>query len=301
MLDEMGRLIAAHSGPDLNSAIPGLLLAQVSVEPDNSDYSIPGPLLVVMVQGAKRLLLGDQTYQYSAGQCLVVTADLPLTGHYIDVSPARPSLALGLVLRPTAVAALLLQQSLPAGSRKPQNSPALATADADIRLLDAATRLLRLLDHPADAAVLAPLIEQEILWRLITGELGGVVRQLGIADSNVAHISRTITWIRENYAEPLRVDDLARLAGMSPSAFHRKFHAVTAMSPLQFHKRIRLQQARSLLLTRSGDIAGVGHEVGYDSPSQFSREYRQLFGSPPGHDAARLRALAQPVGSAAMI
>lgn len=254
-----------------------------------------------MVQGMKRLLLGDQTYEYGAGQCLVVTADLPLTGHYVGVSPSEPSLALGMVLRPTAVAALILQQPPTTGARKLQNSQALATADADVPLLDAATRMLRLLEHPADAAVLAPLIEKEILWRLITGELGDVVRQIGIADSNLAHINRTITWIRENYAEPLRVEDLARMAGMSTSAFHRKFNAVTAMSPLQFHKRIRLQQARSLLLTMTGDIAGVGHAVGYDSPSQFSREYRQLFGSPPGHDAARLRSLAEPVASGASL
>ena len=143
--------------------------------------------------------------------------------------------------------------------------------------------------HPQDAAVLAPLIEQEILWRLLTGPHGDVVRQIGLADSDLALIGRVIAWIRDNYAEPMRVEDLARLSGMSPSGFHRHFRAVTAMSPLQFQKRIRLQHARSILVAHPGDIAGVGHLVGYDSPSQFNREYRRPFGSPPGRGAERVR------------
>jgi transcriptional regulator GlxA family with amidase domain len=150
--------------------------------------------------------------------------------------------------------------------------------------------MVRLLDHPADAQVLAPLITQEMLWRLLTGPLGSTVRQIGLADSDLSHISLAIAWIRDNYAEPMRIDDLARLSGMSASAFHRHFRAVTAMSPLQFQKRIRLQHARSLLVANPGDIAGVGHRVGYDSPSQFTREYRRLFGAPPGKDADRVRA-----------
>jgi transcriptional regulator GlxA family with amidase domain len=157
--------------------------------------------------------------------------------------------------------------------------------------------MLRLLDHPTDAPVLAPLITQEILWRLLAGPLGETIRQIGLADSDVSHVSRAIAWIRDNYAEPMRIDDLARLSGMSASAFHRHFRAVTAMSPLQFQKRIRLQHARSLLVAHPRDIAGVGHRVGYDSPSQFNREYRRLFGAPPGQDAERLRAQAPTAAS----
>ena len=167
--------------------------------------------------------------------------------------------------------------------------PAIATGKASPELLDAAARMLRLLDHPADAAVLAPLITQEILWRLLAGPLGDTMRQIGLADSDLTHVSHAIAWIRDNYAQPMRIDDLARLSGMSASAFHRHFRAVTAVSPLQFQKRIRLQHARSLLVAHPGDIAGVGHQVGYDSPSQFNREYRRLFGAPPGQDAERLR------------
>jgi AraC-like DNA-binding protein len=248
------------------------------------------PLLVVMAEGGKRLLLGDQRIEYGPGDCLVITANLPVTGHWVDTNGTGRALGMGVVLRPAAIAELLLRA--PAG-RWPQgapDTPAIATCAVEPELLDAAARMGRLLDHPADAQVLAPLITQEMLWRLLTGPLGDTMRQIGLADSDLSHISRAIAWIRDNYAEPMRIDDLARLSGMSASAFHRHFRAVTAMSPLQFQKRIRLQHARSLLVANPGDIAGVGHRVGYDSPSQFTREYRRLFGAPPGKDADRVRA-----------
>ncbi|MFB9838330.1 AraC family transcriptional regulator [Actinoallomurus acaciae] len=288
VLDEIRRLIAGHARPDLRTAIDGLRLSKVESAPP--DHSLTEPLLVVMAQGGKRLLLGDQVFEYRTGQFLVVTADLPVTGHFLDASPQLPSLALGLVLRPEAIAPLLLETPPGRWSRSRTDAPAIATGAAWPELLDAVTRLLRLLDHPADAPVLAPLVEREILWRLLTGPHGGMIRQIGLADSGLSHVSRAIRWIRDNYAEPMRISDLARLAGMSPSAFHRHFRAVTTLSPLQFQKRIRLQEARSLLVTRPGDVAGVGHRVGYDSPTQFNREYRRLFGAPPGQDAARLRA-----------
>ncbi|WP_236795149.1 AraC family transcriptional regulator [Amycolatopsis sp. GM8] len=280
-LAEIRRSVLRHARPDLGTPIPGLLLSNVDKAPP--DYSLTEPLLVVMAQGGKSLLLGDQVYEYRAGQCLVVTTDLPVTGYYLDT----PSLSMGLVLRPAAIAPLLVKAP---AERPSRDLPAMATGDATPELLDAVARMLRLLDRPEDAEVLAPLIEQEILWRLLTGPLGGLVRQIGLAESNLSYVNRAIHWIRDHYAEPMRIDELARLTGMSPSAFHRHFRAVTLMSPLQFQKRIRLQEARSLLLGRPGDIAGVGHLVGYDSPSQFTREYRRLFGAPPGEDAARLRA-----------
>ncbi len=285
LLDEIRERISAHARPDLGSAVPGLLLSKVDqVEPE---YALSEPLLIVMAQGGKRLLLGDRAYEYRAGQCLLVTADLPVTGHYVDVAPGRPALSLGLVLRAAVIAPLLLEA---AAGRRPRPEAAIATCEAGPDLLDPVARMLRLLDRPQDVRVLAPLIEREILWRLLTGPLGGRVRQIGLADGELAHVTKAIRWIREHYAEPMRVEDLARLAGLSVSAFHRHFRAVTTLSPLQFQKRIRLQEARSLLLARPGDVAGVGHLVGYDSPSQFTREYRRLFGAPPGQDAARLRA-----------
>jgi len=288
-LDEIRDRIAAHARPDMTTPIDGLLLSKTRITVAAPEYSLTEPLLVIMAQGGKQLLLGDQMHEYRAGDCLVVTANLPVTGHWIDTEDSGHALGMALVLRPAAIAALLLQAAPGRWPRGGATVPAIATGKADADLLDAAARMLQLLDHPADAPVLAPLITQEILWRLLAGPLGGTVRQIGLADSDLSHVSRAIAWIRDNYAEPMRIDNLARLSGMSVSAFHRHFRAVTAMSPLQFQKRIRLQQARSLLVAHPGDIAGVGHRVGYDSPSQFNREYRRLFGAPPGQDADRLR------------
>jgi AraC-like DNA-binding protein len=296
LLDEIRGRIAAHARPELVTPIDGLLLSKVATTA-TTEYSLTEPLLVVMAQGGKRLLLGDQLYEYRAGDCLVVTASLPVTGHWIDMDGSGEALGMGLVLRPPAIAALLVQAQSGPWSRGTAAAPAIATGKASPELLDAAARMLRLLDHPADAPVLAPLITQEILWRLLAGPLGETIRQIGLADSDVSHVSRAIAWIRDNYAKSMRIDDLARLSGMSVSAFHRHFRAVTAMSPLQFQKRMRLQHARSLLVAHPRDIAGVGHRVGYDSPSQFNREYRRLFGAPPGQDAERLRAQAPTAAS----
>jgi AraC-like DNA-binding protein len=292
LLAEIRELIMAHARPDGRTPLDGVLLSRVeSAEPH---HSLAEPLLVVMAQGGKRLLLGDRVFEYRAGQLLIVTTDLPVTGHFIGASPQAPSLALGVALRPAVIAPLLLEAKAAEWSRSTPRMLALATGDADAGLLDAVARLLRLLNHPADAPVLGPLAEKEIMWRLLTGPLGTIVRQIGLADSSLGHVSRAIGWLRDNYAEPVRIADLASLAGMSESAFHRHFRAVTGLSPLQFQKRVRLQEARALLVVRPGDVAGVGHLVGYDSPTQFSREYRRLFGAPPGLDAARLRAGTAP-------
>jgi transcriptional regulator GlxA family with amidase domain len=171
-----------------------------------------------------------------------------------------------------------------------------AVSDASDDLLDALVRMIRLLGRPADVPVLAPMIEKEILWRLITGEQGRMVRQIGLADSRLSHIGRAIRWIRTHHADLIRIDDLARMSAMSVSAFHRHFRAVTAMTPIQYQKRIRLQEARLLLISDARDVATVGFAVGYDSASQFSREYRRQFGVPPGQDAARLRQRAENPG-----
>ncbi|MFD8649664.1 AraC family transcriptional regulator [Streptomyces mirabilis] len=204
--------------------------------------------------------------------------------------PEHPALGFGLTLEPSVVAELLLQAG-PGDAPRAGGSalPGIAVSDAPDALLDAVVRLLRLLDEPRDRTVLAPLVKREILWRLITGEQGGIVRQLGLADSSLSHVARSVRWIREHYAQPFKVEDVAQLAGMSVSAFYRNFQAVTAMSPIQFQKQIRLQEARLLLATHPNDVTAVGHRVGYDSASQFSREYRRQFGAPPSQDAARLR------------
>jgi AraC-like DNA-binding protein len=288
LLGEIRALIARHARVGSRTPIDGLLLSRV--ETAETEYSLTEPLLVVMAQGAKRLLLGDHVIEHRAGHCLIVTAGLPVTGNFVGASPAAPSLAAAVTLRPAAIAALLLELPARSWSRGALPRPAIASTPAGPELLDALARLLRLIDRPADARVLAPMIEREVLWWLLTGPHATAVAQIGLADSGLAHVNKAIEWIRGNYAEPAPVPELAKMAGLSPSAFHHRFRAVTAMSPLQFQKRIRLQEARALLIAGADDVARVGSLVGYASPTQFSREYRRLFGWPPGRDAERLRA-----------
>jgi AraC-like DNA-binding protein len=288
-LAELRTLIARHARPDMTTAVDGVLVSKVE-RPSAPYPSMTGTVLALVAQGAKRLALGDRVYDYRAGQYLVASVDLPVTGHFVDVAPEHPALGVGLVLRSSAVAELLLRAGPTDLPPAPGGAPSgIAVSDAPDELVDAAVRMLRLLDQPRDAAVLAPLIEREIVWRLLSGDQGATVRQLGLADSSLAHVARAVRWIRDHYAESFRVEDAARVSGMSVSAFYRNFQAVTAMSPIQFQKQIRLQQARLLLATHVHDVTGVSHRVGYDSPSQFSREYRRQFGAPPSRDALRLR------------
>jgi AraC-like DNA-binding protein len=296
-LDELRTLIARHAKPGGGTALDGVLLSRVD-RPAPPAISTSGTVLAVIAQGAKSLGLGDRVYEYHAGQYLVASVDLPVTGHFTRASSAEPALGFGLALRPSAIAALLLETATGDPGRGTPAPSGIAVSDAPDELIDAVVRMLRLLDRPRDRPVLAPMIEREILWRLITGEQGATVRQLGLADSSLSHISRAVRWIRDHHAEAFRVEDLARLTGMSVSAFHRNFQAVTALSPIQFQKQIRLQEARLRLVAHPDDVARAGRLVGYDSPSQFSRDYRRQFGVPPSRDAAALRASGtSPAGS----
>lgn len=280
-MDELRALLAKHARPDLTTSIEDVLISRTTTAGPPTP-SMTGTILAFVAQGRKRIALGDRVHDYRAGQYLVASVDLPITGNYVGIGPQEPALGIGLVLRPEQVAELLLRHDLTATAGTVRG---LAVSDATPELIDAVTRLARLLDHPRDARALAPLIKQEILWRVMTGEQGAVVRQLGSRDSSLSHIARAVSWIRANYAESFKVENVARIAGMSESAFYRNFHAVTAMSPIQFQKQIRLQEAR-LLLATTRDVTSVSHRVGYESPSQFSREYRRQFGAPPSRDAA---------------
>jgi AraC-like DNA-binding protein len=286
-LDRLRTLIARHARADGTTAIPGLLLSSVGTaqEPGTSPS---GTVFALIAQGAKRLAIGDRLYEYRAGEYLVASIDLPVTGHFVDPSPSMPALGMGLELRSEVIASVLLDSGGAVASGSPAPS-ALGVATATPALLDAVVRMAELLDAPEDQAVLAPLLEREIVWRLLTGPLGSSLRQLGLADSTTAHVSRAVRWISEHVAEPFRVEDLARSSGLSVSAFHRKFRAVTGLSPIQFQKQVRLHRARLLLVTGVPDVASVGHQVGYDSISQFNREYRRQYGLPPGQDASRIR------------
>jgi AraC-like DNA-binding protein len=293
-LSELRALIARHAERGVGTAIEGVLVSAVHA-PTEPTASRTGTVMALIAQGAKRLAIGDRTYEYRTGQYLVASVDLPVTGHFSEASSVEPALGFGLILRPTLIASLLLEGHSPAPAVAPLRAcgpappPALAVSEASPELLDAVIRMLRLLDDPDDRRVLAPMIEREILWRLITGPLGESVRQAGVADSGLIHVSRAIRWITEKYNKPFRVEALAKSCGMSTSAFHRNFVAVTGLSPIQFQKQIRLQQSRLMLMARGYDVASISYRVGYESASQFSREYRRQFGLPPGQDAERLR------------
>lgn len=243
------------------------------------------PVFVLVVQGAKHAVLGERVFTYGAGEFLVASMELPVIAHVSRASAAEPYLVMGLTLRPELIAELVLEAPLPAAGAP---SPGVAVSSADDELLDVVVRLLRLLDRPDDQRVLWAGAERELVWRLLTGPQRGTVRQIGLGDGNVAQVGRAIRWIREHHADLFRVEDVARVAGMSVTSLHRHFRAVTTMTPIQFQKTIRLQVARSRLLAEPGDVAAIGFAVGYESASQFSREYRRLFGLPPGQDAARL-------------
>jgi AraC-like DNA-binding protein len=280
-LEALRELLARHARPDLRTPIDDVLLSRVDRTAPPA-VSMSGAVLAVIAQGAKRMALGDRVYEYGAGQYLIASVNLPVTGEFLRASPSEPALGFGLLLRPAEIAEMLMQAppgDLPAVSGGAPSG--LAVSDAPAELLDAVIRLVRLIERPRDIAVLAPLIKREILWRVVTGEQGSSVRQLGLADSSLTHVARAVQWIRDHYDQPFHVGHLARLTGMSVSAFYRNFQSVTATSPIQFQKQIRLQQARLLLATRPGDVGGVSRAVGYDSPSQFSREYRRQFGASP--------------------
>lgn len=290
--DQFRDLVAAHApGGISTTAIPGVLVSRMD-DGGSQDESTTGTVLAVVAQGTKRLSVGGSVHDYGAGQYLVASVDLPVSGQFTDATPEHPALGLGLELRPEVIAELMLSSAAADFSRPARGEsspPAIAVGNVSPRLLDAAIRMLRLLDHPRDIPVLAPMIEREILWLIMTGEQGATVRQLGLADSSLSRVRHVVRWIREHFAEPLRVDELAELARMSPSAFHRAFHAVTSMSPIQYQKTIRLQEARLRLIADPRDIGATAYAVGYESPSQFSREYRRAFGASPSEDVVSLR------------
>lgn len=270
------------------TAIPRLTLIRMS-NPTEQIHVLHEPAVCLVAQGTKRVMAGSAVHLYDPAKYLVVTVDLPVIGQVVKADPARPYLCLSVALDPAAIGALMLDAGIPPASSAAA-APGLVLSALTPDLIDAAVRLVRLLESPADARVLAPLAEREILYRLLTGEQGAILRQIARGESRLQQVNRAIGWIKHNYKKPFRVETVAAEANMSASALHEHFKAVTAMSPLQYQKQLRLQEARRLILSQALDAAGAAHAVGYESPSQFSREYSRLFGAPPLRDAARLRA-----------
>jgi AraC-like DNA-binding protein len=279
------RIAGACREPRWQSPIPrlGMMRAEATTPGASVIYD---PVVCFAAQGRKRLMLAETVFAYDAAHYLVVSVDLPVVAAITEASPAAPYLALRLGLDPALIATLLLEMPATDGAR----AIGIGIGAIDPDLLDAVLRLVRLLDRPADAEVLAPLVEREILYRLLRGPQGPMLRQIALADSRLARIARAMALIREEYNRTLRIEALAARVAMSPATLHRHFRAVTALSPLQYQKQVRLHEARRRLLAREGDAQRIGFAVGYESPSQFSREYARLFGAPPARDAARLRA-----------
>jgi AraC-like DNA-binding protein len=265
----------------------GLHLNRAS-SPTEPVYAVSKPAFCVIAQGSKEILLGKHRYRYDPAHYLITTAALSVAGQITEASKERPYLSLRLELDPTLVGSVMVEAGHPA----PRSHSAVRAIDVsplDADLLDTVVRLVRLLDSPTDARFLAPLIKREIVYRLLMGEQGGRLRHTAVLGARSHRITEAIERLRKDFDQPLRIEDLARELGMSVSGFHHHFKAVTAMSPLQFQKQLRLQEARRLMLGEDLDAASAGYRVGYSDASHFTREYRRLFGAPPVRDVERLR------------
>jgi AraC-like DNA-binding protein len=283
-LTQLCALVERHAvGRRMQTPIPRVMIG-VSRERTGILPSLYEPMLCLVLQGAKEVMIGDRRLRYDPASYFIASMELPASGQIIRASADEPYAALSLALDWQAIAALLPDVPATADAQTASFGVSPVTAE----LLDPFQRLLALLDSPKDIPVLAPLFEREILYRMLLGPRGGVLRQIALASGRLSQIRQAIGWIRAHYDQPLRVETLAGMAGMSAASFHRHFKEATAMSPLQYQKSLRLQHARRLLIA-DHDAARAGFAVGYESASQFSREYARLFGAPPARDAVRLR------------
>ncbi|MET3943099.1 AraC-like DNA-binding protein [Paenibacillus sp. PvP094] len=271
-----------------STAIPALSLIRAS-EISQPIYSVQQPALCIVAQGSKLVILGRESYTYDETQYLVASVNLPISGQVVQATADKPYLCMRLDFDSGQIFDLI--QDPTALQFKPDNSTqrGLFVSSNKVPLLEAIIRLVRLLDTPEDIPILAPLIIREILYRIIQDEHGHSIKQFAVQNSHAQHIAKVIEVIQSEYDKPLRVDQLAAMVNMSSSSLHYHFKAITAMSPIQFQKQIRLQEARSMLIAGSTDAADAAFQVGYESPSQFSREYARMYGLPPKSDIQRLR------------
>jgi len=270
--------------------LKGLHLNRASsvMEPLHSVYE---PVFCVIAQGSKEIFLSNERYVYDPSHYLLVTAELPLVSRLLEASKDQPYLAMRLELDPTLVGSVMVEAG-DIAPKKHTDVKAVNVSSLDMGLLDAVVRLIRLLEAPAEAPFLAPLITREIVYRLWTGEQRERLRHIAASGGYTPHIARAIERLHQDFDQQLRIDSIARELGMSVSGFHHHFKAVTAMSPLQFQKRLRLQEARRLMLGEGLDATSVAYRVGYHDASHFNREYKSLFGLPPMRDMERLRGTA---------
>jgi AraC-like DNA-binding protein len=267
-----------------------------SDRPTEITHSIYEPSACIIAQGQKQARLGEEVYSYNPSSYLVAAVDLPVRGQVIEATAEQPYLCIRVALKPQKIREMLLENRHLVRApvdKTPQRG--LFVSHANYELLDAVLRLMRLLDAPNDLPMLAPLVEREILYRLLLDEQSIILQQTAQTDSHAQQIARVINALKRDYHKNWRIEELAQLACMSNSALHAHFKSITNMTPLQYLKQMRLQEARRLLFSENLDAATASHRVGYESPSQFNREYQRLFGLPPVRDLVRIRNTAFPM------
>jgi AraC-like DNA-binding protein len=281
------RIMQAIRNDGAVEPMEGLVFVRAS-SPTELGHGVSSSCFCVIAQGSKEVLLGDKCYRYDPAQYLIATAALPIAGRITEASKEEPYLSLILKLDPALVGSVMVEAGHVA-PRNPSTMTAIDVSPLDAGLLDAVVRLIRLLDSPNDARYLAPLLQREIVYRLLKGEQRGRLGQITALGGPTQRIAEAIERLRNDFDQPLCIEDMARELGMSLSGFHHHFRAITAMSPLQFQKQLRLQEARRLMLGEGLDAASAGYRVGYGNASHFTREYKRLFGAPPMHDVGQLR------------
>ncbi len=286
-LNTLRMLAAKAENRRTEMGIPRVAMVQGAI-PEHALAAVYDPMVNLILQGSKSITVGDRTLHYDPATYFAMSVDLPALGKVYPAASGEPYLAVALTLDPSIVATLLAD--LPESARGERHGIGFSVAAVTPELMDAWIRMLRLMDRPADIAALAPVYEREILYRVLQGPHGDMLRDIATPDTAMARVSLAIQWIRRDFALPLRVEALAERAAMSVSAFHRHFKAVTALSPLQYQKRIRLLHARSLLVTGGKSVTAAAFDVGYESATQFSREYARAFGLPPARDSSRMLA-----------
>jgi AraC-like DNA-binding protein len=284
LIERMIRIAPENS---LLEVFPGIFIYQSS-KPTESEISVLKPAFCVIAQGSKDVLLNEELFHYDSGHYLISTLDLPVMSNVVEASQEKPYLNLRIDLDPGLVASVMMESNIEA-TKSSAKIKAMDVSPVDADLLDAVVRLVKLLDTPVEMKLFAAPIIREIIYRLLKGRQGERLSYLVTSEGDTRRISRAVKKLRENIDQPLKIEDIARELGMSVSGFHNHFKSVTAMSPLQFQKQIRLQEARRLMLSENMDVASVSLQVGYEDPSYFSREYKKLFGIPPLRDIAKLR------------
>ncbi|MGF0538827.1 AraC family transcriptional regulator [Agrobacterium sp. ES01] len=287
---DIAEMIAQHAAKDgiHATSIPRLSLVRMSKRTEPV-HTVQTPSICMIVQGRKQLMLCEQVIDYGPGKHIVISVDVPIIGQIIEATDDAPYLCLRLDLDLSVLSELVLAMDWTTTEISSTGCKAIGIGETSEELLGAAHRLVSLLDAPDDAPFLAPIIEREILYRLLKSEHAGLLRQILTPNNRLQNVNRAISWIKENFQKPLLIEHLAGEARMSASSLHEHFRQVTNMSPLQYQKQLRLQEARRLIFAHGMDAATAGRRVGYDSPSQFSREYRRQFGAPPLQDIGRLR------------